>query len=114
MPKERVEKTKIFKNGGVLGNNFEGSSSGTIIFQNENIILGIVLSSECNIINLKYHHIRENLSWVISNTYTPNNKVVRNIFWDRIVDERKSFKNSSWMVIGDLNPLKDGKKLGVF
>lgn len=113
MSREKVESLKFLKNGNISRGSFEGASRGIATIWNLNTVKGQVIIQESNFSCIKFKHLKDGFSWVLTNIYAPNTLKARNSFWKRIRQARESFKNLSWMVMGDFNmPLKEEEKFG--
>lgn len=63
--------------------------------------------------NIRFRNTKDNFCWICTNVYAHNTKWGRKALWSEISNQRKSFENENWMVIGDFNtPLKDNEKWG--
>lgn len=113
MSREKVESLKFFKNGNISGGSSEGASGGIATIWNLNTVKGQIIIQESNFSCIKFEHLKDGSSWVLTNIYAPNTLKARNSFWKKIRQARDSFKNLSWMVMGDFNtPLKEEEKFG--
>lgn len=113
MLQENVEVISIFKNGKVIGCDLEGALGGVVVLWNDFRIQGEVLLAKNNIICIKFSHIRDNFSWILSNIYAPYSKNGRLDFWDGLGSFRSSISNFLWLVMGDFNtPQNDSDKVG--
>lgn len=111
MPKDRVDKLKFFSSSGVHGNNYVGASGGITTFWNLSFICGLQVWEESNHVTTRFHHVRDNFSWILSNIYAPNSKATRK-FWRSLADFRSKYPNEAWIVMRDFNtPINDSEKI---
>lgn len=113
MAKDKVESLNMFKNGGVSGGSSEGASGGIVTFWNKNNVEGEVLIQENNLVCIRFKHINNCTTWVLTNVYAPNTKTGRSEMWRYLTRLRSRFAEDSWIIMGDFNtPLKKNEKKG--
>lgn len=113
MSKEKVENIKFFKDNYIIEGSSEGSLGGIATFWNGNSIEGEVISQDNNMTSIRFHHLKDNTSWVLTNIYAPNTKNERKKFWLKIDQAISLFEKESWIVLGDFNThLKEDEKIG--
>lgn len=80
MSKEKIESLHFFSNGRSLGGDAEGASGGIVFMWNCSIIRGVI-SQGNNMASVRFWHIKDGTSWVLTNIYAPNTKWERKSFW---------------------------------
>ncbi|XP_059067365.1 uncharacterized protein LOC131858218 [Cryptomeria japonica] len=113
MNKEKVEKIKLFKDGEVFSGISDGASGGIAIFWNLRRVSGEPVKQDINLDFIRFHHIGDGTSLLLTNIYAPNNRFGRRKFWKKLEAIRVLYKEDMWIVMGDFNtPLQDNEKFG--
>ena len=113
MPKAKVENLSMFQGGKIIRNDSAGASGGLAIFWSSRWIQGEIISQHPNFMNVRFINSKDNFCWILTNVYGPNSKWGRKAVWTEILNQRKSFEEDNWIVIGDFNaPLKEHEKWG--
>lgn len=95
------------------GGSSKGASGGIATIWNLNSVKGYVLIQENNFSCIRFEHLNDGTSWVLTNIYAPNTLKARNYFWKKLIETRDNFKNLSQLVMRDFNnPLREEEKFG--
>lgn len=95
MSREKVECLKMFSNGGVSGGSSKGASGGIATFWNNNNVKGEVLIQNNNMACIRFKHLKDGTSWVLTNVYAPNTKAGRSVLWRKLSSLRSKFAEDS-------------------
>ncbi|XP_059070347.1 uncharacterized protein LOC131860019 [Cryptomeria japonica] len=113
MSKEKVEKIKLFKYGEVCEGRSEGASRGIAIFWNLKRVSRELVMQDSNLASIRFNHIGDGTSLLLTNIYAPNNRLGRSKFWKKLEAIRALYKDDMWIIMGDFNtPLHDDEKFG--
>lgn len=115
MSKEKVEKIKLFKYGEFCGGSSDGASGGISIFWNLKRVSGELITQDSYLAFIRFYHIGDGTSFLLTNVYAPNNRLGSSKFWKKLEDIRAPYKDDMWIIMRDFNsPLHDDEKFGGF